>query len=45
MSWFEHRDDANKFNVAIDDENIDFNILRRAERDGKTITWHLTFTT
>ena len=22
----EHRDDANKFNLAIDDENIDFNI-------------------
>ena len=22
----EHRDDVNKFNLAIDDENIDFNI-------------------
>ena len=38
----EHRDtassNANKFNLAFDEENIDFN--RRAERDGETITWH-----
>ena len=24
--YLEHRDDADKFNLAIDDENIDFNI-------------------
>ena len=26
VGFLEHRDDANKFNLAIDDENIDFNI-------------------
>ena len=35
-----HRDtassNANKFNLAIDEENIDFNI----SGDGETITWH-----
>ena len=31
---------ANKFNLAIDDENIDFNISRRAKCDGETITWY-----
>ena len=36
----EHRDDVNKFNLAIDDENIDFNIFRRAKCDGETITWY-----
>ena len=37
----EHRDDVNEFNLAIDDENIDFNQhLRRAICDGETITWY-----
>ena len=39
----EHRDtassNANKFNHATDEENIDFNIPRSAEFDGETITW------
>ena len=26
VGYLEHRDDVNKFNLAIDDENIDFNI-------------------
>ena len=39
----EHRDtassNANKFNFATDEENIDFNIPGSAEFDGETITW------
>ena len=33
----EYRDNVNKFNLAIDDEDIDINISRRAERNGDTI--------
>ena len=33
----EHRDDADKFNLAMDDENIDFNISGVPTRDGETI--------
>ena len=40
----EHRDtassNANKFNLAIDDENIDFNISGVPNAMVKTITWH-----
>ena len=36
----EHRDDADKFHLAIDDENIDYNISGVAECDGETITWY-----
>ena len=37
---FEHRDDTDKFRLAIDDENIDLQHLRCAECDGETITWY-----
>ena len=36
----EHRDDVKKFNLSIDDENIDFTISRCAKCDGETITWY-----
>ena len=40
----EHRDtassNANKFNLAIDEEKHRLQHLRRAECDGETITWH-----
>ena len=36
----EHRDDADKFNLAIDDENIDVQHLRCAKCDGETIAQH-----
>ena len=32
---------ANKFDLAIDDENIDLQHLRRAKCDGETIAWYL----
>ena len=36
----EHRDDVNKFNLAIDDEKHRPQHLRRAKCDGETITWY-----
>ena len=35
-----HRDDADKFNLAIDDENIDFNISGVPNAMCETIAWY-----
>ena len=38
--YLKNRDEADKFNLAMDDENIDFNISRCAKCDGETLAKH-----
>ena len=40
VGYLKNRDDADKFNLAMDDENIDFQHLRCAKCDGETIAKH-----